>query len=568
MSFKINWDHIEKKNLSTTTIELLEEVLNSGKRPSILSSDIKIIDLSFGEIAPDFEILEIGDLANDKFRGIFKFKYYGDASITVNTKVSASPLKNYSDTFSDTILDENNVNYKNMSYELNDLTGFIKPEFNLSDCDFDIPLNLTLSKFKLSSIIVVVFSKTKGLTLVFKNDPLESIEVSSTFDRIKPIAEFLQKKIEAQISDLFKELLPSILYKFSLKYTTQSFDQFHKDLLLNEELDSDEKKRVSLKDIDPENPLRISPGNLMRLTRLSSSRQTLTFGGRLSCDTMNKEIVTKSFVNAIIASNLNNFSLNKIQLSKSDFQYGSISTKVSAIKEFQTRNYIKNNHNSHDNLKPKRRVIKMKHKKSKKHTETDTESIVTAVPTSPILSASPPNIQSTPVQKSESITSSTTLVDDLSVDPHNNLVALDHVITKSADGKTSSKNSKSSQKTKQHSEHKTRKSSTSSSSSSSHIKSTPPQFTEKIKRIGSPIYIPIQLVPQKTSRTTRASLPSGKVYHIDKDEELMIHSRRMKLEKLVNPQAVSQQMSHGSGSTGNLYNPFLETIAPPPPYSF
>ncbi|GME85041.1 unnamed protein product [Ambrosiozyma monospora] len=457
MSFKINWDHIEKKNLSTTTIELLEEVLNSGKRPSILSSDIKIVDLSFGEIAPDFEILEIGDLANDKFRGIFKFKYYGDASITVNTKVSASPLKNYSDTFSDTILDENNVNYKNMSYELNDLTGFIKPEFNLSDCDFDIPLNLTLSKFRLSSIIVVVFSKTKGLTLVFKNDPLESIEVSSTFDRIKPIAEFLQKKIEAQIGDLFKELLPSILYKFSLKYTSQSFDQFHKDLLLNEELDSDEKKRVSLKDIDPENPLKISPGNLMRLTRLSSSRQTLTFGGRLSCDTMNKEIVTKSFVNAIIASNLNNFSLNKIQLSNSDFQFGSISTKVSAIKEFQTRNYIKNNHNSHDDLKPKRRVIKMKHKKkSKKHTETDTESTVT-IPTSPILSSSPPKIQSTPVQKSESITSSTTLVNDHSVDPHDNLSALDHVI---ADGKNNSN-------IKPHSEQKTRRPSSSASSSSS-----------------------------------------------------------------------------------------------------
>ncbi|ODV85101.1 hypothetical protein CANARDRAFT_199994 [[Candida] arabinofermentans NRRL YB-2248] len=364
MSFKINWNAIEKQSLSSYTTELLNEALNVGKRPNILSSDIKIVDLNFGNIAPDFEILEIGDLGPDRFRGIFKFKYYGDAYITVNTKVSASPLKIYNDNILDELNEKKNSDFANSE----EVADFITPNFNVSDCDFDIPLNLTLSKFKLSSIIIIVFSKTKGLTLVFKNDPLESIEVSSTFDRIKPIAQFLQKKIETQISELFKEFLPSLLYKFSLKYTTQSFDQFHKDLL-NEEQDL-EDKRVLLKDLDPEQPLRISPGSLMRLTRLSSSRQTLALGGKLSCDRMNDYIVTKTFANAILAST-NTFNLNKIQLSNADFQYGSIGTKLSIIKNFQTRSFLKN---SYDGSKPKRRTIKIGMKsRNKKNVASSTD---------------------------------------------------------------------------------------------------------------------------------------------------------------------------------------------------
>lgn len=338
MSFKLDWNAIEKDSFATYTTELLEEALNSGKRPPILSDDIKIVDLNFGTIAPNFQILEIGDLGVDKFRGIFNFKYYGDASITVRTKISASLLKNYN----------NNIGEE---YD------FIKPAFVVSDCDFDIPLNLTLSNFKMSSIMIIVFSKTKGLTLVFKNDPLENIDVSSTFDRITPIANFLQKKIESKISDLFKEFLPSLLYKFSLKYTTQSFDQFHKDLLIEEQVDDKRKNKVLLKDLDPENPFRISPGSLMRSTRLSSMRQTLSLGNgidKLSCDRFNKDIITKAFMNILNKSN--NYNSNRVELSEHDFEFGNVHDKLIFIKNFQSKA-------SKNSTKPKRRIIKMNVKK-------------------------------------------------------------------------------------------------------------------------------------------------------------------------------------------------------------
>ena len=370
MSFRLNWNAIEKDSFAAYTRELLEEALNSGKRPSILSDGIRIVDLNFGTMAPNFQILEIGDLGVDKFRGIFNFKYYGDASITVKTKISASLLKNYN----------NNID---------DEFSFIKPNFIVSDCDFDIPLNLTLSNFKMSSIIIIVFSKSKGLTLVFKNDPLENIDVNSTFDKITPIANFLQKKIESQISDLFKEFLPSLLYKFSLKYTTQSFDQFHRDLLMEEQEEdyNKRKNKVLLKELDPENPFRISPGSLMRSTRLSSMRQTLSLGNgidKLSCDRFNKNILTKAFLNIIINTSKSYSSLNRIELSDDDFLFGGVHEKLMFGKNFQNRTFLRTA--SEERPVPKRRTIKMNVKRKPKSKSTSisaSEFTPTAMPTTP-----------------------------------------------------------------------------------------------------------------------------------------------------------------------------------------
>lgn len=311
MSFKINWGAIEGDSMKNYTRELLEEALNSGDRPTVLCEGIEITGLEFGTIPPSFQILEIGDLGVDRFRGIFSFKYYGDASVTVKTGISASVLKNY------------NASLKQ---------EFIRPNFVVSDCDFDVPLNLTLAGIRMSSIIIVVFSKSKGLTLVFKNDPLEGIEVKSSFDTITPIANFLQQKIENQIGELFREFLPSLLYKFSLKYTAQSFDQFHKDLL------HDQREDVLFKDIDPEHSFRVAPGSLMRLTRLASSRDTLG----ITHDT-NNEVLSKALL-----SNVKRVKPGPKKMELPSF--GGID-KITAIKEFQTRQV---------KTKVHRRVIKMK----------------------------------------------------------------------------------------------------------------------------------------------------------------------------------------------------------------
>ena len=80
-----------------------------------------------------------------------------------------------------------------------------------------IPLQITLSDFKLSGFVILVFSKQKGITVVFRNDPLESLKVSSTFDSIPFVRDFLQKEIEGQLRILFMDELPAIIHRLSLR---------------------------------------------------------------------------------------------------------------------------------------------------------------------------------------------------------------------------------------------------------------------------------------------------------------------------------------------------------------
>lgn len=74
-----------------------------------------------------------------------------------------------------------------------------------------------MSEIKLSGFVILVFSKQKGLTLVFRNDPLESLKVSSTFDSIQFVRDYLQKTIEGQLRTLMMDELPSIIHRLSLR---------------------------------------------------------------------------------------------------------------------------------------------------------------------------------------------------------------------------------------------------------------------------------------------------------------------------------------------------------------
>jgi distribution and morphology protein 34 len=95
--------------------------------------------------------------------------------------------------------------------------SFTSPQPLAAASGLTIPLQITLSEIKLSAFIILVFSRQKGLTLVFRNDPLESIKVSSTFDSIPFVREYLQKEIEMQLRTLMMDELPAIIHKLSLR---------------------------------------------------------------------------------------------------------------------------------------------------------------------------------------------------------------------------------------------------------------------------------------------------------------------------------------------------------------
>jgi mitochondrial distribution and morphology protein 34 len=81
-----------------------------------------------------------------------------------------------------------------------------------------VPMLLRLSHFKLNSYVVLVVSKQKGITVVFKTDPLQHVDINSTFDSIAAIQKFIQREIEGQLRQMFREDLPGIIHRLSQQW--------------------------------------------------------------------------------------------------------------------------------------------------------------------------------------------------------------------------------------------------------------------------------------------------------------------------------------------------------------
>lgn len=251
---------------------MLTTALNKSPKPPIIVDDIVVTELNLGEIPPDLEILEIGDLAEDRFRGIFKMTYSGDAFLTLKTRVQANPLNTY----------------------LSTKPTFTSPQPLAAASGLTIPLQITLSEFRLSGFVILVFSRQKGLTIVFRNDPLESLKVSSTFDSIPFVRDYLQKTIEEQLRDLFMEDLPAILHKLSLRLWSPDYCELED--LLDSERGDDGKKPIDPLASPPQDPIdstdslilpisldsptetqaTFSQKNLLRLASLSECHRTLS----------------------------------------------------------------------------------------------------------------------------------------------------------------------------------------------------------------------------------------------------------------------------------------------------
>ena len=86
MSFRFSWPEFDEAFISTASKEL-ENALNRGKKPSNICDLIHVKELSMGTLPPELDILEIGEVSMDRFRGIFKLAYSGDGHLVLETKV-------------------------------------------------------------------------------------------------------------------------------------------------------------------------------------------------------------------------------------------------------------------------------------------------------------------------------------------------------------------------------------------------------------------------------------------------------------------------------------------------
>ncbi|SHO79250.1 Similar to S.cerevisiae protein MDM34 (Mitochondrial component of the ERMES complex) [Malassezia sympodialis ATCC 42132] len=196
MSFNFTWPTFSAEFYSNA-IHTLTTALNRGQKPKAIVGDIVVQELHMGTVPPELEILEIGDLSRDRFRGIFRFVYAGDAHLELSTGVQANPLARSSESLG---LLAGPAASRGMLFAASPLT---------------VPMRVRLSDVKLRAIVVLVVSRTKGITLVFKNDPLESVRVSSTFDSVGVIQKYLQEEIEGQLREMFREDLPGIIHRLS-----------------------------------------------------------------------------------------------------------------------------------------------------------------------------------------------------------------------------------------------------------------------------------------------------------------------------------------------------------------
>tara|TARA_R110002060_G_scaffold52076_3_gene63040 strand:+ start:567 stop:980 length:414 start_codon:yes stop_codon:yes gene_type:complete len=88
MAFNFNWSPLTADaDFYKRAQEMLTTALNKSPKPPIIVDDIIVNELNLGSVPPELEILEIGDLAEDRFRGIFKMCYSGDAFLTLKTRV-------------------------------------------------------------------------------------------------------------------------------------------------------------------------------------------------------------------------------------------------------------------------------------------------------------------------------------------------------------------------------------------------------------------------------------------------------------------------------------------------
>lgn len=263
MAFNFNWSPLIAD--TDRVRDMLTYALNKSPKPPIIVDDIIVNELNLGSTPPELEILEIGDLAEDRFRGIFKMSYTGDAYLTLKTTVQANPLNTY----------------------LSTRPSFTSPQPLAASSSLTIPIQITLSEFRLSGFVILVFSKQKGITIVFRNDPLETLKVSSTFDSIPFVRDFLQKTIENQLRVLFVEDLPAIIHRLSLRVFSPEHQAVEEQEAKAAEMEShhavdtfSSNELLESEGISSDSATEIyasfSQKSLLRLAALSQSQRTLS----------------------------------------------------------------------------------------------------------------------------------------------------------------------------------------------------------------------------------------------------------------------------------------------------
>lgn len=191
MSFQFNWPEFSDELRQSLSLQI-EEAINEAAIPSTIIGKIAVTVFEPGSKPPDLEFLEISELTLETARTTLRLAYDGDARMTIQLQVQANPL-----------------------HILTGQDDLVPGRVVAAGDSFIVPMELTISKLRLNTIIVLNVNRLHGVTVTFRNDPLESMEVSSSFDGIAK--GFIQEELEKRVREALRTSVPQVIHEQTKK---------------------------------------------------------------------------------------------------------------------------------------------------------------------------------------------------------------------------------------------------------------------------------------------------------------------------------------------------------------
>jgi distribution and morphology protein 34 len=221
MSFQIDWPTLDEAMLEKIKAQLTE-VLNKGELPEAICDTMRVTDLNLGTTAPTLQFMDIPDVSEDGFEGHFKVTYAGDGSITLQTKVQVNafaaktaPSKRAMRHLGSLIAHEPMVVPLRITISHvridGDLVLNIKKHVKPRPVDPRSDGSLVLENTNTTTVSVSEASAIPHIAAQFKIDPLQSVNVSSSFDDFGSVKDYLQDQVEGSLRKLFVEDFPQLV---------------------------------------------------------------------------------------------------------------------------------------------------------------------------------------------------------------------------------------------------------------------------------------------------------------------------------------------------------------------
>lgn len=275
MSFEFKWPRSFSTSFYESAKTSLEQALNAGQKLSLVADRIRVVDLNLGTIPPELDLLAIEELStlDGSFKGRFMLSYSGDALISLATNLHVNPLTQYKHA----------------------LEMLATPSVLLTTAEMFV--QLTLSQLRLRCVISLSFSKVNGLAMIFRDDPLESLNVSSSFDSFGVVQQFIQSEIENQLRERFRRDLPSLIHRLSQKWCAdmaqQAASENHTPIVVEQVIHTPILEQGTTSDREPDDSLPYDCGGhtIEGRSRAASQSSELGSSGRQADSTEGSEAV-------------------------------------------------------------------------------------------------------------------------------------------------------------------------------------------------------------------------------------------------------------------------------------